>query len=135
MADPLNPAALRGDQVQPIPKVDGLVVVASRADIPALAGSLTIGSQGSTETLRTVRFFNRAGDTVLPWAHDENNVLDTVYQPSATNPITNAAAPSSLAGAASSASSTIEHVAVLGAVVLGGALVFLVLSKMGRSTT
>lgn len=119
VADPANPAALKGDQIQPIPKVDGLAVAVSRANVPEFAGAQQVGKTDSTATLHTVRFFNRGAETVMPWPHDTNFLLDAVYTPSASNPVTNAPQPSSLPGvlgqAASAASAVAEGVAVIGA--------------------
>lgn len=100
VADPLNPAALRGDQVQPIPRVQGLAVAVTRSSVPGLGGALQVGTPTSKASLRTVRFFNRGDVSVLPWPRDKNFVLDSVYTPSTSNPVTSAPAPDSLAGAA-----------------------------------
>jgi hypothetical protein len=98
VADPLNPAALRGDQIQIIPKVTGLKIDAGRENA-GLGGSQHIGdkdAKGDAE-LRTVRFFNRGVQAVMPWPHDTNYLVDVAYTPSTSNPVTNAEAPSSLA--------------------------------------
>lgn len=127
VADPANPAALRGDQIQPIPKVAGLTVAQARGDIPTLAGALTIGSSGSGATLRTVRFWNRGAASVMPWPHDENYVVDAAYTPSTSNPVTNAPQPSSLGKSASElaadASSALTVLVVGAGVVLGVVLI------------
>jgi hypothetical protein len=130
VADPLNPAALRGEQIQPIPKVAGLQPVLTRGSIPELAGALDVGSKGSGATLRTVRFFNRGADSVLPWPHDENYVLDTVYQPDTANPVTSGEAPGSLAGAATAAGDAAMKVITVVAVVAGVALLAMAVSKL-----
>lgn len=109
VADPANPAALRGDQIQPIPAVSGLSVAVARGDVPALAGAQQLGKEGSTATLHTVRFWNRGSDTVMPWPHDENFLLETVYTPSATNAVTNSPQPSSLGGLASQSADVVGH--------------------------
>lgn len=144
VADPANPAALKGAQIQIIPHVPtvfptstakGLSVVATREDIPELAGAMQIGKADSQATLVTVRFYNRGAQTTMPWAHDANFLLDRVYLPSSQNSVTNAPAPSSLAGAASSAADaagTVVKVVVIGAgVVLASALI-LSLASMHR---
>jgi hypothetical protein len=130
VADPANPAALRGDQIQLIPKVLDLTPVATRGSIPELAGALNVGSSGSKATLRTVRFFNRGTDAVLPWPHDENYVLDTVYQPDAANLVTSGPAPSSLAGAATAAADSALTVIKVVAVVAGVALLAMAVAKL-----
>lgn len=132
VADPLNPAALRGEQVQPIGHVTGLTIAATRADDPELADA-KLNSSGSTATLRTVRFWSRApGEryklvTTMPWARDDDYLLNVVYQPTAKSPVTNAPQPGSLAGTASDfageAGTVLKVVAVGAAVVLGVVLV------------
>ena len=101
--------------------------------IPDIAGALQLGTGDSTALLVTVRFYNRGDASVLPWPHDQNFVVDTVYVPSTNNPVTNAAAPFTLAGAASSASDSIGHAITIGAVIIGGAVALLILSKLGRT--
>lgn len=103
VADPWNPAALRGAQVEIIPSAGGLELLQSRADVPGVAGAVQVGKEGSQAKKFTVRFFNRGDETATTWPHDKNYLLDGVYQPSASNPITSGAPPSSLAGAASGA--------------------------------
>lgn len=132
VADPANPLALRGDQVQIIPHPAGLIVGMTRAEIPALAGALQVGTESSKATLRTVRFFNRGTVAVLPWPHDRNFVLDAVYVPSPSNPITNAPAPSSLGGVASEAANAVGHGLEVLAWVVGGAALLVALSKLGK---
>lgn len=132
VADPLNPAALRGDQVQPIAHPTGLAIAATRADIPELAGA-SLNSAGNTATLRSVRFFSRATApigslvTSMAWPHDDDYLLNAVYQPSSSNPITSAPQPGSLAGTASAAAdfagSAIKVLAIGGGVVLAVVLV------------
>ena len=143
VADPANPAALKGDQIQIIPQVPtvsqsnskGLSVVATREDIPTLAGEQQIGKSDSKATLVTVRFWNRGAQTTMPWAHDANFLLDRVYLPSAQNSVTNSPAPSSLAGSASgladTAGTVIKVVAIGAGVVLASALI-LSLASMNR---
>lgn len=130
VADPANPAALRGDQIQIIPKVLELKPNATRGSIPELAGALNVGAGGSSATLRTVRFFNRGTEAVLPWPHDENYVLDTVYQPDAANLVTSGPAPSSLAGVATAAADSAMTVIKVVAVVAGVALLAMVVAKL-----
>jgi hypothetical protein len=132
VADPLNPAALRGDQIQPIAPVKGLAIAATRADIPDLAGA-KLDSGGDTATLRTVRFWSRATApryalaTTMPWAHDDDYLLNVVYQPSAGNAVTNAPQPGSLAGTgsdiAAGVGTALNVIAIGGAAVLGVVLI------------
>ncbi len=132
VADTLNPAALSGDPIQPIPKVSGLALAATRAEVPGLGGALQLGTNSSTATLRTVRFYNRGASSLLPWPHDANFLLDVVYFPSASNPVTNAQPPSTLGGAASAAGEAIASGLSTLAWVGGGIAVLLVLSKLGK---
>lgn len=132
VADPLNPAALKGAQVEIINNPAGLELLQSRGEIPELAGALQLGAEGSQVLKRTVRFFNRGGDTGMSWPHDTNYLLDAVYQPSSTNPITNGAAPGSLGGAASDigkqVSGAVTTIAVVGGVALGAYLLIAILN-------
>lgn len=130
VADTANPLALKGSQVEIIPNAGGLELLQTRGDIGELAGALQLGSKGSEAKKFTVRFFNRGDETGMAWPHDENYVLDAVYQPSATNPLTNGAAPSSLAGAASSAESGIGSALKIVAVVAGVGLGALLLVQL-----
>jgi hypothetical protein len=128
VADPANPLALRGDQIQIIPPVTGLERAALRAEVPGLEGAQQVGATGTPALRRTVRFYNRGSAAVLPWPHDGDYLLETVYQPSATNPVTSGAAPSSLAGAASTVGDAAADTAkvvglVVGLVVLGIVLI------------
>lgn len=95
VADPLNPAALRGAQVEIIPATGKLEVAATKESVPGPALLLD-----SPATLRVVRFYNRGDFGVLAWPHDGNYLLDRVFVPSTDNPVTAAPAPSSLGGAA-----------------------------------
>lgn len=106
VSDPANPFALRGEQAQIIPAVTGLEVARTRAEVPEFAGATQLGKADSTAKLRTVRFWNRGAATVVPWPHDSDHLLDTVFVPSASNPVTSAEQPGSLAGAVSSAADT-----------------------------
>lgn len=142
VADPANPLALRGDQIQPISHVTGLAIAATRADIPELKDA-SLNSAGDTATLRTVRFWSRASApqfsvaTSMPWPHDDDYLLNVVYQPSAKSPVTNAPQPGSLAGAASAAaaagSSILSTVAIVGGVVLVGGVIIALASASKKA--
>ena len=132
VADPANPAALKGDQVQVVPNAGALVPAATRAEVPELAGALQLGDTGSAAIKFTVRFFNRGASGVMPWPHDENYALDTVYTPSTSSPITNADPPSSLGGAATNAAAAIGHGLETLAWVAAGVGVLLVLANLRR---
>jgi hypothetical protein len=134
VSDPLNPSPehFRGDGVQIIPNPTTLKRAAVRDDIPALAGAMQLGTANSTATLRTVRFYNRGKETVMPWAHDQNFLLDVVYQPDPSNAITNSPPPTTVGGAIAGAGIgdtivTILEVGVTGALGLG--LLWAVLSS------
>lgn len=121
VADPTNPAALRGDQIQIIPSPGTLKIAATRADVPNAAAISHLGeddAQGSL-TPHYVRFFNRGAETTMPWPFDKNFLLDVVYQPDSTNPITSSPAPSSLAGGASDFGQGIQYGIKMGGYALG----------------
>lgn len=142
VADPANPLALSGAQIQPIPSVktvpisdaDGLAVAATRADIPELAGALQLGNSDSKATLHTVRFYNRGALTLMPWPHDQNFVVDRAYIPSAQNPVTNSPPPSSLAGGASGALDDVKSVVTVLAVGAGLVLGVVLITALVNSS-
>jgi hypothetical protein len=133
VADPLNPAALRGDQIQILPNAAGLEPLQTRADVPGVAGALQLGKEGSAGIKRTVRFFNRGEETAIAWPHDQNYVLDAVFQPSSSNPVTSGDAPGSLAGATDAAmdkaGTVLKVVAIGGGVLLVVGLIALIASS------
>lgn len=121
VADPANPAALRGDQIQIIPGANGLPIDATRADIPELAGAVQLGEKDSKATRVFVRFYNRGQQTIMPWPHDGNVLLDDSFLPSKTNALTNGPPPGSLAGAAADFAKQAETVVTV--IAIGGGLV------------
>jgi hypothetical protein len=131
IADTVNPFALKGSQVEIIPNPGGLELLQTRADIPGLAGAMQLGKQGSQGLKRTVRFFNRGAETAVAWPHDENYLLESVFQPTSANPLTSGEAPTSLGGAASSAAdtlgSTLKVVAIVAGVGIGALLLVQIL--------
>lgn len=131
VSDPVNPLALRGDQVQIVPSPSGLTIAATREDIPGLAGQQQVGPKGTTASLHTVRFFNRGTDTSLPWPHEEEFLLNVVYQPTTSNPLTSAPAPGSLAGAASSAGDSLAQVAKVASYGIGAFVVLKLIQLFG----
>lgn len=135
VADPANPAALRGDQIQIVPGAGSLAVAFNRREqLPEFAGDLHLGKAGTqgNAPLRFVRFFNRGVASVMPWPRDQNYILESVFQPSSTNPITNAPAPSSLGGAATDAANAIGNGLETIAWIAGGAAVLLILMNLRR---
>lgn len=121
VADPLNPAALRGAQIQIIPGANGLPVDATRADMPDLAGALQLGKKDSKAARVFVRFYNRGTQSLMPWPHDENVLLDNSFVPSSKNSLTNGPPPGSLAGSATSLADSAETVVKV--IAIGGGLV------------
>jgi hypothetical protein len=121
VADPANPFSLRGGQVEIIDAAQGLAADEAQAD--QLPGAALDGPA----TLRLVRFFNRGTEAVTPWPHDSNYLLETVFQPAPDNPITNAPAPSSLGGTASTVgeevAEAVKILAVGAGIVLGVVLI------------
>jgi hypothetical protein len=121
IADPANLFALKGSQVEIIHSAGNLVSAETQA--AALPGIALDGPA----TVRLVRFFNRGSEAVTPWPHDSNYLLASVYQPASNSPITNAPAPSSLAGAASQVGgeigSAVKMLAIGGGIVLAVVLV------------
>lgn len=133
VADTANPFALKGSQVEIIPNAGGLELLQTRADVPSLAGALQLGKEGSQGIKRTVRFFNRGAATATAWPHDENYLVESVFQPSSSNPLTSGAAPTSLGGAASSAADTIGGTLKIVAIVAGVGIGALLLVQILQS--
>lgn len=133
VADPANPAALRGDQIQLLPSAGTLKILQTRGEIPSLAAGQQLGAEGSRAIFYTVRFYNRGQADVLPWPHDENYLLENVYKPDPENPLTSGPRPDSLAGAASDIGeglkSTLKVVAVVAGVGLGVVLLVSLLNS------
>lgn len=135
VADPANPAALRGDQIQILPGAGSLHVLLNRLEqAPELAGVTHLGKPGASGTLqlRFVRFFNRGTESVLPWPHDPNYLLESVFQPSPSNPLTNSPRPGSLGGGLDDAARAIGHGLETLAWVAGGAAAILLLVNLTR---
>jgi hypothetical protein len=120
VGDPLspNPTKFKGEMVQIIASDAGLLSIARKELVPG--ASLILDGPA---TLRFVRFYNRGPFTGLAWPHDANYLLDAVYMPSATNPVTNAPAPASAAAdvdaAADAAASAAKSIGSGLVVVLG----------------
>jgi len=133
VSDPLNPSPehFRGDEVQIIGKPSGLEVAAAR-ESAGLGDALQVGNEGSEALFRSVRFYNRGGETVMPWPRDKNFVVDAVYTPSATNPLTNAPAPTTAGAALGSAGDSLAHALTALAWVGGAVGALFVLSKLQR---
>lgn len=131
VSDPFspNPAKFRGDMVQLIPDDAGLTAVAHKEDVP---GTTALVLDGDAEK-RFVRFYNRGPLTVMAWPHDSNYLLDAVYLPSVTNPVTAAPAPSSTAATATDVAAAAAKVGSGVVVALGlGLGIVVVLALAGR---
>ncbi len=133
VADTANPFALKGSQIEIIPNPAGLEQLQTRGDMPGLAGALQLGKEGSQGIKKTVRFYNRGDETAAAWPHDENYLLDAVYQPSSSNALTNGAAPSSLAGAAGATGDALKVVAIIGGVAIGAYLLVSVINSSRKA--
>lgn len=125
VSDPLNPDPehSRGDEVQLLTtKPTGLGIAAAR-ESAGLGGALQLGNAGSQAVLSSVRFYNRGKATVMPWPHDKNFVVDAVYAPDASNPLTNAPPPKTAGGTlgalGAEAGTVLMYVAIGGVVLLG----------------
>jgi len=134
VSDPVNPNPehFRGDEVQIIPSTAGLKVAVGRESIPDLAGALQVGNEGSAALLRSVRFYNRGRQTMLPWPHDRNFVLDAVYMPDPSNAITNSPAPKTAGGELDAAGKALGHALETAAWVLGGAVALYAIVRATR---
>jgi hypothetical protein len=106
VSDPVNPDVehLRGDEVQMLPGRPSLAIAAAR-EKAGFADPQHLGTDDApgAPIERTVRFYNRGKATVMPWPHDKNFLVDVVYQPSASNVLTNGPAPKTAAEALSKA--------------------------------
>ena len=108
-------------------------VVASRSVIPELAGPPSLGVGGSAVARRTIAFESQGGRPSIPWPHDDNLMLDTVY--------TAAPAPRAAGGAVARAPAVVTHApavtqASLLPLAIGAGLVLVVAAlarKGGRS--
>jgi hypothetical protein len=120
VADPVNPLALKGAQVELIPTTEGLELAAGRDP------SLMLSAAAHPFN---VRFFNRGAFGVTPWPHDDEYLLDDVWRPSTSNPITNGPRPDSLGGGATDAANAVKNAAgdIAGVVVVAVAGVGLIL--------
>ena len=130
VADPWNLAALRGAQIEIIPSSGGLELLQTRADVPGIAGAVQVGKQGSEAKKFTVRFYNRGDETAVAWPHDQNYLVDSVYRPSASNPITSGEAPGSLAGSAGDVADKVGGALKVVAIVAGVGLGVLVVVSL-----
>ncbi len=96
----LDVSQLKGDEIQIIPDAGGLEEFETQAEQRPGANLMVDGPS----TVRLVRFHNRGAASVIPWPASlpvfgtHNYLLETVYEPSSSNPITSGPAPDTLAG-------------------------------------
>ena len=97
-AEVADGVALKGSQIEILNAPPaGLKPVGMKEGVP---GDVMLVAMPAK--LRTVRFFNRGPVAKLTWPHDNNYLVDTVYQPNAGNPLTSGAPPNTLLGGATS---------------------------------
>lgn len=84
VADPVD---LKGSQVQIVRGRPTLPVLTRKEDVP---GTLLV--DGPAE-LRYVRFFNRGKESKLLWPHDDNYLVNEVFRPSVSDPLTSGGGP------------------------------------------
>jgi len=96
VADPLD---LKGSQVQILAgdSPAGLKSFRRKEQVPGDVMLL----DGEADR-RVVRFYNRGDASALPWPHDDNYLLDEVYQPDEKQSITSGPAPREIASGTSS---------------------------------
>lgn len=134
VGDPIspNPKKFKGEMVKVVPNANGLTQAAIRRDVPGLEGAQQLGEQGSGARLFFVRFFNRGAHSALPWPHDKNFLVESVYQPDAGNALTNAPPPGSAAEDAAAAAAIAGK--ALGGVawIIGGGLALVAVIAMAK---
>lgn len=133
VADDKNILDVKGGQIEILPNPAGLKLLQTRGDVPGLAGALQLGEKDSKALLFTVRFYNRGKETTATaWPHDENYVLDAVYEQDPNNPLTSGAPPSTVDGAlddlSKQAGSALKVVAIVGGVAIGAYLLVQILN-------
>lgn len=112
-----DPAALRGSGVQILSSAPNLPTKTSRSQTDAAAWTL----DGPGE-LRFVRFFNKGQIDNIPWPKSDNYLLEAVYVPSPSNPVTSGPGPTGLLSpvldTVKSTASTVVTLAVCAAVIV-----------------
>jgi hypothetical protein len=91
VADPLD---LKGGQIQILNGPPTLKEAQTKEQVSG--PGMVLESQDQPPELRFIRFFNRGSKAVLPWPHDDNYLLDRVYQPDPANPATNGSGPGTI---------------------------------------
>lgn len=137
VGDPVspNPKKFKGEMVKVVPNANGLVQASIRKDVPGLEGAQQLGEEGSGARLFFVRFYNRGESSALPWPHDKNFLVESVYQPDATNGLTNSPPPGSAAEDIEHAAAAVSGALVPVALIVGGVAVLFILSKLGSRSS
>jgi hypothetical protein len=91
VADPID---LKGSQIQILTGPPSLQVAQRKEDVPG--PSLSVDTQDLPPQLRFVRFFNRGEASQLPWPHDSSYLLDAVFQPNPSSPVTTGDGPGTI---------------------------------------
>lgn len=132
VADPANPFNLRGGQVEILQSPEGLEPEAEASS--ELPGQVPLLFGNAPSSRLVVRFYNRGSEGVTPWPHDDDFFLDTIYTPSADNPLTNGPAPGSLAGTATQVADQVGSTLKVVAIVAGVGIGALLLAQILQST-
>lgn len=98
---------LKGSQIEILPSTPkDLAVLKRKEEI----GGPALTVEGPAE-LRVVRFYSRGSSAVpIPWPHDDEYLVEAVYQPSASSPATSGPAPSTVVDGVTPSPETIEKI-------------------------
>lgn len=91
VADPID---LKGGQVEILPGAPSDLKPAMTKE--QVDGGPLLLSSDADPKLFFVRFFNRGSASRLVWPHDDDYLLDTVFEPSKTSEVTQGPAPSTI---------------------------------------
>lgn len=94
-ADVADALDLKGSQIEIVPSSSGLATFRRKEQVPGPA--MVVETQDQPPELRFVRFFNRGNEGRVVWPHDDNYLLDTVFQPDPKNELTAGPAPKTIA--------------------------------------
>lgn len=92
VADPID---LKGSQIEIVPSSSGLKSFRRKEQVPGPA--MVVESQDQPPELRFVRFYNRGAEGRVVWPHDDNYLLEEVFQPDPKNELTAGPAPKTIA--------------------------------------
>lgn len=124
---------LKGGQVEILSgPPSGLTQIARKEQ---LSGTIPVVS--GPATLKTVRFFNRGDKATMAWPHDESYLLDAVYLPSPTNPVTSGPSPTTISqtvgsGVSQPVGDLLKSLLPIGLVIGGGLLLLEALNQTRR---